>query len=145
MKEIRTEITIKAPREKVWKTFTNAESYAQWNPFIKSLTGNLKVAEQITVLLQPPGGNVMTFRPKVLVFEENKEFRWLGKLFFKGLFDGEHYFQFKDNQDGSTTFVHGEKFTGILVPLFAGILVKTEKGFQLMNEALKEQVEKSGV
>ncbi|MGB0789268.1 MAG: SRPBCC domain-containing protein, partial [Marinirhabdus sp.] len=96
--------------KKVWETFFNTEKYRTWNPFIKSLTGNLEVGKQITVVLQPPGGREMTFKPKVLVFDKNKEFRWLGKIFIKGFFDGEHYFQFIDNQDGTTTFVHGEKF-----------------------------------
>lgn len=141
MKEIKTEIVIKASIEKVWKTLTNFENYPKWNPFIKSLTGNLKVSEAITVRLQPPDGNSMTFKPKVLAFDENKEFRWLGKLFFKGLFDGEHYFQLKENPDGSTTLTHGEKFSGILVPLLAGMLDKTEAGFKMMNEALKMQAE----
>ena len=40
----------------------------------------------------------MTFKPNILVFEENKELRWLGKLFFKGLFDGEHKFEIIDNK-----------------------------------------------
>ncbi len=141
MKEIKTEITINASAEKVWEIFTNVDKYAEWNPFIKSMKGNLKVSEQIEVLLQPPGSSAMTFKPTVLVFDKNKEFRWLGKLFFKGLFDGEHYFQLTENPDGSTTFVHGEKFSGILVPLLSKILGNTIKGFNQMNEALKNRAE----
>lgn len=145
MKEIKTEITINASKEKVWKTLTDVENYPKWNPFIKSLIGSLGVSEPITVRLQPPGGNPMTFKPVVLAFDENKEFRWLGKLFFKGLFDGEHYFLLNENQDGTTTFVHGEKFTGMLVGLFGGILENTKKGFELMNEALKKLVEQPNI
>ena len=145
MREIKTKITINASKEKVWNTFIKVEKYGEWNPFIESIHGNLQVGEQIEVRLTPPDGKAMTFKPTVLVFDENKEFRWLGKLFFKGVFDGEHYFQLIDNQDGTMTFIHGEKFKGFLVGLMGSILDNTKKGFELMNEALKKEVENSGV
>lgn len=34
----------------------------------------------------------MTFKPKILIVEPNKEFRWKGKLGINGIFDGKHYF-----------------------------------------------------
>jgi hypothetical protein len=84
----------------------------------------------------------MIFKPLVLVNESKSEFKWLGKLWFKGLFDGEHRFQLIDNQNGTTTFVQSEKFTGILIPLLTKMLdQKTLKGFIDMNEALKLHAE----
>jgi len=62
---------------------------------------------------------------------------------FPGLFDGEHKFELIDNNNGTTTFVQSEKFTGILVPLFRKMLdVNTRNGFSLMNEKLKELAER---
>ena len=84
----------------------------------------------------------MTFKPLILKFEQNREFRWIGKLLFKGIFDGEHYFKLTDNNNGTTTFVHGEQFGGILVGFLGKTFEKTKSGFQLMNEALKEECEK---
>jgi hypothetical protein len=47
-----------------------------------------------------------------------------------------------DNQNGTTTFVQSEKFTGILIPLLTKMLdQKTLKGFIDMNEALKLHAE----
>ncbi len=84
----------------------------------------------------------MTFTPRVLAFEKNKEFRWLGHLFIKGLFDGEHRFELTDNSDGSTTFRQSEQFGGILVPLFNKMIeVNTRNGFEAMNKKLKERAE----
>lgn len=60
----------------------------------------------------------MTFKPTVLAFKHNKEFRWIGKLLFKGVFDGEHKFELIDNGNGTTIFNHSENFKGILVGLF---------------------------
>ena len=33
MKTIETEITINAPADQVWKTFTKVENFKDWNPF----------------------------------------------------------------------------------------------------------------
>ena len=63
-------------------------------------------------------------------FEKNKEFRWKGKLFFKGLFDGEHYFILSDNKNGTTTITHGEYFSGVLVGLLGKTLINTEVAFE---------------
>jgi hypothetical protein len=84
----------------------------------------------------------MKFKPTILVRSENKELRWLGKLLFKGLFDGEHSFRIVDNENGTCTFYHEESFSGILVGLFAKKLdTDTKQGFIEMNEKLKELVE----
>ncbi|MEZ5059144.1 MAG: SRPBCC domain-containing protein [Saprospiraceae bacterium] len=136
--QIRTEIQINATPEKVWNVLTDFSAYPEWNPFVKKLEGEVEVGKVIKVAL--PG---MNFKPLVLKFETNKELRWLGHLFFKGLFDGEHSFTLIDNQDGTTTFIHAENFAGILVPVFKKMLLNdTKPGFEKMNEALKERVER---
>lgn len=138
-KEIKTQIVIKASPERVWAVLTNFEKYADWNPFIKSIKGNIKVGSKIIARLEPPNAKGMTFKPKVLAFDSQKEFRWLGHLLFPGLFDGEHKFELVDNQNGTTTFIQSEKFKGILVPLFKKMLdTNTVNGFNLMNQKLKE-------
>lgn len=141
-KELITEIKIKANPAQVWAVLTDFSSYTKWNPFIKSLTGDVKVGKTITARLEPPKASGMTFKPKVLVFEANKKFVWLGHLFIKGLFDGEHSFELIDNLDGTTTFIQSEKFGGILVPLFNKMIeTNTKEGFESMNKALKERIE----
>lgn len=142
-KEINTEIKINATPEKVWETLTNFDCYPNWNPFIKSIIGQVKVNNIITVSIEPPKAKKMTFKPKVITFETNKEFSWLGKLLFTGLFDGEHKFELVDNKNESTTLKQSEIFKGILVPLFARQLENnTKNGFELMNQKLKELTER---
>lgn len=142
-KELITQILIQASPEKVWKILTDFSQYPVWNPFIKSLEGDVEVGKTIRARIEPPRQKGMIFTPKVLAFTQNKEFRWLGHLFIKGLFDGEHKFELIDNQNGTTTFIHSEKFKGILVPLFRKMLDEnTKEGFILMNEQLKALAEK---
>ena len=141
MKQIETETIIEASPESVWSILTDFESYPSWNPFIKSIEGIKSKGEKLSVLIQPPNGSSMNFKPTVLVFNENEEFRWIGKLGIKGIFDGEHYFKLTKLSDNETKFIHGEKFSGLLVALMSGVLNKTADGFKLMNEALKTKAE----
>ena len=142
MKELKTEILINASPQKIWDILVDFNNYQEWNPFIKSITGNVVVGNKIKVRLEPPEASGMTFNPKVLVFEEYKELRWLGNLLFPGLFDGEYKFELVDNGNGTTTFKQSEKFSGILVPLFRKMLdINTANGFNLMNQKLKELAE----
>ena len=92
MKEIHTEIEINASPERIWKVLTDFPAYPEWNPFVREIDGQLVTGAKLKVVLQPPGGKGMTFRPKVLKVEPNREFRWLGQLLIHGLFDGEHFF-----------------------------------------------------
>ncbi len=142
MKEIFTEIDINTSAEKVWQILTDFKNYPQWNPVIKSAEGNIREGEFLKVQIQPPGRSAMIFQPKVLKAEINKELRWKGKFIIPGLFDGEHSFVLKEISRQKTKFFHSEKFTGILVPLFKSVLKDSERGFEMMNEALKLRCER---
>lgn len=136
-KQINTSIHIKANPEIVWGILTDFEKYPDWNPFIHSVKGEVKVGNRIKIKL--PG---MTFKPRVLTMDKNRELKWLGHLFFKGLFDGEHKFLLTKNTDGTTHFEHSETFKGVLLNLFSKKLDKdTKAGFKLMNEQLKKRAE----
>lgn len=142
-KEIKTELLIEASPERVWEILTAFEKYPLWNPFIKSIQGNAKVGGKIVVRIEPPQAKGMTFKPTVLAFLKNKEFKWIGHLLFPGLFDGEHRFELIDNGNGTTTFIQAERFKGILVRLFSKMLdTSTIDGFNAMNRKLKEEAEK---
>jgi hypothetical protein len=139
--ELRTEVEIAAPPSAVWAVVADFPAYAEWNPFIVHVSGEVRVGATLDVTVSPPGGSEMRFRPTVLVADPGRELRWRGQLFFRGLFDGEHFFQLTELPGGRTKLVHGENFTGILVRLLGGALTKTARGFVLMNQALKRRVE----
>jgi len=142
MKEISTHIEIKASAEIIWNVLIDFDHYPEWNPFIKSISGEQKTGSRLTVFLQPPGEKGMTFKPIVLENKTHQEFRWSGKLWGGFFFNGEHYFLLQDMGNGTTNFIHGEKFTGILVGMLGGMLKNTKNGFAAMNEALKDKCEK---
>jgi len=143
MKIIETEILINTTPDQVWVVLTDFESFPDWNPFIRSIKGQKKVGETLEVQIQPPGGKGMTFRPEVLKFDAEKEFRWKGKLLFPGVFDGEHYFILEKKSESQTLLTHGERFSGFLVGLLSGMLSNTQAGFGLMNDAIKAKCEQT--
>jgi hypothetical protein len=142
-KEIKTEIIIHAEPAKVWAILTDFKNYPNWNPFIKSLTGNVVVGNKIETKIEPPGSKPMTFKPVILAFEKDKELRWIGHLLVPGLFDGEHKFELVDTGSSTTIFRQSEKFNGLLIPLFKKMLDNnTVNGFNQMNRKIKELAEK---
>ena len=143
MKEIRTEILIKAKPEKIWAILSDFGTYAKWNPFISSIQGKVSPGNVIKVKMTPPDAPPMTFKPKVTMVDPRRELRWLGGFLMPGLFDGEHIFKIIDHKNGTATFVQRELFIGVLVPLLRKMLDgNTRRGFELMNDKLKEMCER---
>lgn len=132
--QISTSIIIQSDLETVWNIFTDFKSYPDWNPFIKSLTGEITVDKKFNVELSG-----MKFSPIALIFKEQQEFTWLGKLVFPGIFDGRHSFTFEQLENGKVKMTQKEDFSGILVRLLKKKLdFEVKQGFMAMNEKLKE-------
>ncbi|MEE9249043.1 MAG: SRPBCC domain-containing protein [Dehalococcoidia bacterium] len=145
MKKISSEIEIDASPERVWQVLTDFPALSEWSPFIRSVEGKLEVDERLKVYIKGSKGMGMTFKPKVLKVEPNREFRWLGHFLIPGLFDGEHYFSIEPLEGDRVRFVQGEVFRGVLVGLMSimRIMANTHLGFQEMNQALKERAGQS--
>ena len=90
MKQIETQTTINASPENVWQVLTNFDEYPSWNPFIKSIAGNLVKESKLIVKIQPENMKPQIFKPTVISIEKN-HFSWLGHLWVKGLFDGKGF------------------------------------------------------
>lgn len=140
-RSIRTEVVIASNAAKVYEVLTDFPSYPSWNPFIVSIEGTPEKGTKLKAEMVLPGRKGAVFTPTVLSAEPGNEFRWVGSLPIPGLFTGEHFFLLKEESPTSTLLVHGEHFSGLLIPVVGGILAKTEEAFKIMNKALKEQVE----
>ena len=137
MKELKTEIVINTSAENVWQKLTDFKSYSNWNPFIISIEGELKLGNELeTKMLN--SGKTMTFKPRITKLEKGVAFEWLGTAFMGG-FKGRHYFILESLGENQCKLVHGEKFSGWL----SGLILKkigeeTLENFQAMNQALKQ-------
>lgn len=134
--QLSTEIRIKVSSQEIWQELIDFNSYPSWNPFITKIEGIPKQHNQLKASI---GGK--KFKPIVLESTPNKKLVWLGKLLFKGFFDGKHSFEIIE-ESNKCVFIQSETFTGILDPLFKKKLkTDTKQVFEAMNEALKLRVE----
>ena len=141
-KQLRTQVDVDAPPERVWQVLTDFAAYPQWNPFIVRAEGDARRGGRLTLRMQPVGGRAITFRPTVLEATPGRRLRWLGHLLVNGIYDGEHSFTIEPLGEGRARLVQQEDFRGLLVPLMARSLDKpTLASFQRMNQALKTRVE----
>ena len=139
---INTTVDIDAPKELVWDVLTDFAAYPEWNPDVK-IEGTAQVGTKLTVHMGANGGRGMAFKPTVLAAAPAHELRWLGKLGFGGLVDGEHFFILDHNADGTTHLTHGERYSGALVALTKPFLnnQRNRAGYEDFNRVLKRRVE----
>ncbi|MDQ2102887.1 SRPBCC domain-containing protein [Azospirillum isscasi] len=141
MMQIDTIIGIDASPAVVWGVLTDFAAYPSWNPFIVNIEGIAGAGERLTIRVVPHGQKGMAFRPRVLVADPERQLRWRGRLILPGLFDGEHIFRIEPVAAG-VRFHHSERFTGLLPHMMpASSFDAVRKGFEAMNEALKQRAE----
>ena len=136
--EFTTDVMIAAPPADVWNVLTDEPGFAEWGVFIEGIAGPLVAGQSIKVTLNSASADRMTFEPTVLVMKPNEELRWRGRVALPNVFDGEHWFTLEPTAAG-TRVIHGERFDGILVPLFPMDVFKAD--FERFNAALKARVE----
>ncbi len=138
---LETAILIKTPPQRVWEILTDFPRMAEWNPFLPSILGAPVQGSRLTVTIVPVGKAAMVIKPRVLVATPGRELRWRGQLFLPGIFDGEHYFTIEPEGEGGSRLRHGERFSGLLVPIVmnSGLMTATRAGFDAMNAALKKR------
>ncbi|MDF0604616.1 SRPBCC domain-containing protein [Neisseriaceae bacterium TC5R-5] len=141
-KHIETSIDIAASTAQVWQVLMDWPRYPEWNPFIIGLHGRHEVGARLVVTLHLQLKQRMTFRPRVQQLQAEQTLSWLGHWLHPSLFAGEHVFQLQALDDTHCRLQHSEVFTGWLLPLFGQrMLDNTRKGFERMNQALKQRVE----
>ncbi len=141
MSEITTSIEIDAPAETVWAVLTDFDRYDEWNPYTR-IEGDPIEGTILRVAPGPDAGRMPTFRPRVLSVIPNQELRWLGHLYVRGLFDGEHRFRIESLDGDRSRLIQDETFSGILVgPINRRYGEGTEQNFHGVNAALKERAE----
>ncbi|WP_224269379.1 SRPBCC domain-containing protein [Haloprofundus salinisoli] len=141
MNDISTSIDIDAPAETVWRVLTDFEAYPEWNPYTV-VSGRAEEGTRLRVSPGPETGRAPTFRPRVLRADPNRELWWLGHLYVRGLFDGEHRFAVEPLDEKRSRLVQSESFSGLLAgPVLRRIGTDTEANFRGVNEALKTRAE----
>ena len=137
--KIETQIMLNAPQKEVMNLLTNFEKYKEWNPFMVFAKGKCSLHSVLKVTLNIDNKK-MSISPKIIMRQDNI-FCWRGVLGVRYLFDGVHYFKVEGLPKNRTLFTHTEHFQGLLVWAMFPMLLKIKKRFELMNKALKNELE----
>ncbi len=140
--EVNSEIDVEASADEVWKILTNFEDYPEWNPFITSISGELKENSPIDVTIALPFSKSLTVPLKIEQLVKGKEMIWSGKLLEPKILDSLHTFHIEAVDSGRTKFTQKERVGGLLLypllPFYKGMM---ERNFRKMNTALKNRAE----
>lgn len=138
--KIKTEIEIDAAAQKVWQVLTDFAHWDRWNSAIPRVQGEAKVGGKLKIVIKT-AGRTMKGAPIVLVSSPNQELRWRGGLPIPGLFSGEHYFKIETLGPDQVRFIHGEDFSGLLIPILYKSPEALEQAYLRISQNLKKLLE----
>ena len=105
---------------RMWRrsgVLTDLDSYASWNPMIRSASGALVEGSRLDLRFEPEGRKARRFRPRLLVISPARELRWLGNPGVPVFFESEHYFLITPTGDGACRLEHNMLFYGLAASL----------------------------
>lgn len=148
MREIRTEIEIAAPPEKVWSLLTDIEGWHKWSPIINKSSGNAAMGSTLDITMigemngEKKGKDGPQYNPKITIFDAPKHFRWRAQMLAGFIMTNDKIFELEETSTG-TRLIHTETFSGLMVPLFWGkVKENVPDMLNSMNSALKTLAEK---
>jgi len=146
VREIYTEIVVRADAGTVWDILLDFDAYPLWNPFITKIRGTPALGARLECRPRLPGRRRTTvFHPRISRLEPQETFAWLGHVLVPGLADGEHLFEISREDDTAVKLVHRQEFRGLLIPVLWPFFHEgTRRGFERMNEALRRRAEGHG-
>ncbi len=109
MRELRTEIQISAPIDKVWQVITDFDDWKDWNPTVNRASGNASVGSKLSITIcgedcQDAG----SFQPLVPEANPLKYFRWRATMMAGFLFKNDRVFELNE-KNGGTELIHREE------------------------------------
>lgn len=141
MRQIRSQVDIAAPAQRVWDVLTGFSAFPAWNPFIREAHGALRPGARLAITLRL-GRRHISFRPVLTVVDEPRELRWLVRQRVPGLFEVDRRFLLEPLDGAGCRFVQSESASGIFSPLLmlwmGGRILR---GYEAFNVAIKERVE----
>lgn len=144
MREVKTEIEIKAPVETVWTALIDFKAWSEWNPIVNYIIGKAEDQAKLKIIMTGANGtDGQKYQAEITEFNAPYAFRWRAKMMTGLLFTNDKTFLLSEN-NGITKLTHCETFSGLFVPLFWGKLSKfVPSMLNRMNTALKIEIEKS--
>jgi hypothetical protein len=143
MYDIELTQEISASADRVWDVLTAFREYDEWNPIITRMRATLVVGAPISFVIAV-GGREVKIKAELMKLAPGVELRWFGppsKVLAVAV-RGEHYFRVEPQGPDKCRLVHGEHFSGFVVPFIWRFLeADLKKAYGAMNRALKARAE----
>jgi hypothetical protein len=137
---VEDRIGIQAPAELIWEVIFDLRRWHEWNPTYTQAEGQVRIGEVLTLTLALPGQSPQVIRPRVLDWVPNEQLHWQLSM-MGGLIKTLRYIEISRLETGCIVD-NGEIFGGFMGPSLGKRMGRTvRRGFQAMNEALKERAE----
>jgi hypothetical protein len=131
-----------AGADRAWQALSDTGAYRDWNPFVTRFDGELREGARVDVELSLPGRSPQRMRPRIVEAAPGRSFAWRGSFGPRGIFDGVHRFEIVPLGDNECEFIQSERLSGVLVPVFRGMLTgPTPEAFAAFNSAFAQRVE----
>ncbi len=145
MREIKTEIVIAAPQEKVWAVLSEVGNWKDWSPIIQEASGKAALGSKLSVTMCGKDGKTgkagPKYEPVITVFEEPRRFQWKATMLAGFIFTNGKILELEPTAAG-TRLIHKETFSGMMVPLMWGQMENSvPQMLNSMNQALKLKIE----
>jgi len=142
MREIKSEIIVNAPPEKVWNVLINVNGWQSWNPTVNACSGDAAIGSALDITMKnESGGDGPHYSPKITAMDRPNKFQWRATMGAGFVFTNDKVLELQVVPTG-TKVIHRELFSGLMVPLFGGKLEAGVPGIlKAFNEGLKSKVE----
>lgn len=132
---IQTDVEIDASASQVWGILTDFARYYEWNPFVTSVSGELRRGQTLDVTLEPPDQHPLRLHSKVL------EVTVLGSIKLRCNERSDHQVLLEQYPGG----VRVSQLQRFEDEVDAGRGLASDRlhlGFEMMNAALKARAER---
>jgi uncharacterized protein YndB with AHSA1/START domain len=140
MKEYVTTCMIDASPEAVWKILTDADGYAEWNPEIVGIAGQIASGGRITARVRLGDGAIRSVTMRVTALEAPTRMEWVGGMPL-GLFVGRRTFSVNPSARGSEFRLHLQ-MSGALSSLIIKSVGDRQPEIDSFAAALKARAER---
>ncbi len=138
---IYTELTINAPKDKVWAALTDFSSMPMWSKTLQNIEGNLQSGSK-TIVDYIFKGKLRKIKHTMVDFQNGTQFGWSDTLipFAKDY----HIYRVEDLPGGKTLFIQKDEVKGFSASVVAGMLMKEMfNTYPEFNQSLKTTVEQT--
>lgn len=142
MNEVKSEIEIGAPADRIWEVLADFEHYPDWNPYVVRIHGILEEGSELAMELSPPDRDLMVSRATVTDVSppHRMAFEWVAED--PDLLDGESEYVIEPSRRGCRV-THLQRFSGELAEGVVHRLEdRNELGIEMMLAALKARAER---